>query len=258
MRLPKRLMHGKVIANEYAATGIKRLVIEAKDLAELAEAGQFLHLRCRDIGNDPLLRRPISISDIDRASGRLILLYKIIGKGTTLLAQLKAGDWVDCMGPLGKGFALRGERPLLVGGGMGLAPLVALAKALCPRSTEILMGGRGKEELFWTELFAVSCQNAHITTDDGSIGLKGTVIDMLPQLLSAGGYDAVYTCGPKPMMEKVAKLAKEYGLPCQISLEEHMACGVGACLACSCATKNGGRAKICLDGPVFDAEEVFG
>ncbi|WP_346354939.1 dihydroorotate dehydrogenase electron transfer subunit [Azotosporobacter soli] len=256
--MPKRLLHGKIVANEYVATGIKRLIIEAKELAELAVPGQFLHLRCREIGADPLLRRPISISDIDRAVGRLTLLYKIVGKGTALLAQLEADEWVDCMGPLGNGFALRGEKPLLVGGGMGLAPLVALAKALCPRPTEILLGGRGKEELFWTEAFASSCQNAHLTTDDGSAGLKGTVVDLLPQLLAAGGYDSVYTCGPRPMMEKIAALAKEYGIDCQVSLEEYMACGVGACLACSCAKTNGGRAKICLDGPVFDAEEVFG
>jgi len=137
-----------------------------------------------------------------------------------------------------------------------LAPLVFLAGALCPRTIEVLMGGRNEEEMFWPPIFNQMCQNLHITTDDGTLGKQGITLDLLPELLQTGKFDMIYTCGPHMMMDGVARLAKEYNIPCQVSLEEYMACGVGGCLSCTCATNDGSRKKVCTDGPVFWAEEV--
>jgi dihydroorotate dehydrogenase electron transfer subunit len=140
---------------------------------------------------------------------------------------------------------------------MGIAPLVFLASALCPRPIEILMGGRTLQEMFWADIFSELCQKVHITTDDGTLGTRGFTLDMLPQVLEKGHYDMIYTCGPEVMMRGVAKLAQQFTVPCQVSLEEHMACGVGACLSCTCQASDGKRRKICSDGPVFWSEEVF-
>ena len=168
-----------------------------------------------------------------------------------------SGDKLSIVGPLGHGFAMEAERPLLVGGGLGLAPLLYLAEGFCAQNKpiEILMGGRSEEELFWTDLYEDICQNIHITTDDGSCGVQGTVIALLPQLLDSGKYDCVYVCGPVPMMKAVAEVAAEKNIKCQVSLEKYMACGLGACLSCSCSGI-GKRLKVCTDGPVFWAEEV--
>ena len=132
-----------------------------------------------------------------------------------------------------------------------------MAEGFCAQQKpiEILIGGRCEEELFWTELYEDICQNIHITTDDGSCGTKGTVIALLPQLLDSGKYDCIYVCGPVPMMKAVAEVAAAKKIKCQVSLEKYMACGLGACLSCSCSGI-GKRLKVCTDGPVFWAEEV--
>ena len=233
---------------------VKKIVF-CSEWAKEFKPGQFVHVR---IGKscDPLLRRPISISDVDVIQHTVTLIYRIVGKGTALLAQCAEGDVLDCMGPLGNGFVPQGTRPLLVGGGMGLAPLIYLARSLSAYSPEVLMGGRTREELFWPEMYKTFCREIHITTDDGSVGAKGTVLDLLPKLLTKK-YDMIYTCGPQPMMKSVAAFAKEHHIPCQISLEKYMACGIGACLSCTCAAKDGKRRKVCTDGPVFWAEEVL-
>ena len=190
-------------------------------------------------------------------NGTFIMIYRIIGEATHILAEVCSGDKLSIVGPLGHGFAMEAERPLLVGGGLGLAPLLYLAEGFCAQNKpiEILMGGRSEEELFWTDLYEDICQNIHITTDDGSCGVQGTVIALLPQLLDSGKYDCVYVCGPVPMMKAVAEVAAEKNIKCQVSLEKYMACGLGACLSCSCSGI-GKRLKVCTDGPVFWAEEV--
>ena len=172
------------------------------------------------------------------------------------MARLQPGDKIDCMGPLGNGFALTGKRPLLVGGGMGLAPLLMLAKAFCSRPATVLMGGRNEQELFWPNIYAAVCQNIHITSDDGSIGHHGFTVDLLPELLNRDAFDSIYACGPHAMLKGVAEAAACYNVPCQVSLEEYMACGVGACLSCTCESSSGKRHKVCTDGPVFWAGEV--
>ena len=254
--LPKMVVQSQVIDNREIGTRVKELVLYAPEIAAQAVPGQFLHVRVANTTYHPLLRRPLSISDVDAQAGTVSTIYRIVGHGTAHLGTLKNSDIVDLLGPLGNGFTIQGKRPLLVGGGMGLAPLVCLAGALCPRPIEVLMGGRTQEEMFWVEMFKEMCSNLHITTDDGTLGNQGVTLDLLPDLLKTGNFDMIYTCGPHIMMDGVAKLAQKHQIPCQISLEEYMACGVGGCLSCTCAATDGSRKKVCTDGPVFWAEEV--
>jgi len=256
MALPKMVVETQVLANSFIGACVKELVLYAPQIAVQAVPGQFLHVRVANDTYHPLLRRPLSISNVDYKAGTVSTIYRIVGQGTACLATLEKNDSVDCMGPLGNGFTIKGQQPLLIGGGMGLAPLVFLAGALCPSPIEVLMGGRTEKEMFWVPIFKQMCQSLHITTDDGTLGSQGVTLDILPELLQTGKFDMIYTCGPRLMMDGVGKLAKEYNIPCQISLEEYMACGVGGCLSCTCATTNGSRKKVCTDGPVFWAEEV--
>lgn len=255
--MPKRVVKAQVIDNVDIATQVKKLVLYAPEIAASAVPGQFLHIRVSSVTYHPLLRRPLSISHVDAKAGTVSTIYRIVGQGTACLATLNKNDSVDSMGPLGNGFTLQGQHPLLIGGGMGLAPLVFLAGALCPKPIEVVMGGRTEKEMFWAPIFEHVCEKIHITTDDGTLGSRGVTLDLLPELLQTGKFDMIYTCGPHVMMNGVARLAKEYNIPCQVSLEEYMACGVGGCLSCTCATNDGSRKKVCTDGPVFWAEEVL-
>ena len=151
---------------------------------------------------------------------------------------------------------MHAKRPLLVGGGMGLAPLLYLAKQFHGEA-DVLMGGRNAAELFWEKLFQPYARNMFLTSDDGSCGEKGFVTNLLPRLLAQEAYDCIYTCGPEIMMRGIAKIAADHEIPCQASLEKRMACGLGACLSCVCDTTKKERKKICKDGPVFWAQEVF-
>ena len=253
--MAKTCVLAQIIENSVIAGDVFKLIVAAPEIAGIARPGQFVHLRLTDL-LDPLLRRPLSIADCNAADGTLTLIYRVVGRGTVLMTKLQPGDTIDCMGPLGNGFTLTGQRPLLVGGGMGLAPLVMLAKAFCSQPATILMGGRNEQELFWPNMYAGVCPNIHITTDDGSIGYRGFTIDVLPGLLEKEKFDIIYACGPHVMLQGVAAIAAKYEIPCQVSLEEYMACGVGACLSCTCAGTSGKRHKVCTDGPVFWAEEV--
>ena len=255
--LPKKVVEAQVVDHREIGNQVKELVLYAPEIASQAVAGQFLHVRVGSNTYHPLLRRPLSISNIDAKAGTVSTIYRIVGQGTACLAAVTTDSMVDCMGPLGNGFTIQGKRPLLIGGGMGLAPLSLLAGALCPRPIEVLMGGRTVEEMFWAEMFKHMCHGLHITTDDGTLGSRGVTLDVLPQLLESEKFDIIYTCGPRIMMEGVAKLAKKYHIPCQVSLEDYMACGIGGCLSCTCETTGNKRKKVCTDGPVFWAEEVF-
>ena len=251
----KIIEQAAVVENTLLAPGVFRLVAKAPKIAEQCAPGQFVMLRVTPLA-DPLLRRPISIAGADAQEGTLTLICRIVGHGTDLLSTVKVGEMLDIMGPLGRGFDLNCKRPLLVGGGIGLAPLLYVAEACCPNPVEVLAGGRTDSELFWTKLFQESCQAVHVTTDDGSLGVCGTCVDALPEVLKAGNFDRVMTCGPRPMMQRVAAEAAKFGIQTQVSLEEHMACGLGACLSCTCAASDGGARQVCKDGPVFWSEEV--
>jgi len=212
------------------------------------EAGQFVEVEvsnCREV----MLRRPISIHDVDSEKNTLSLLIQIVGKGTRRLAELKEGETLNVVYPLGRGFSLQGEHPLLVGGGAGIAPLFYLAKCYKSKGVEpvVLLGGRSKELIPVREAFE-KYGKVFYATEDGSLGEKGLVTQ---HSAFAGLYDRICTCGPTPMMRAVGRYALEKGIACEVSLENMMACGIGACLCCVCDTDEGHKC-VCKEGPVFD------
>jgi dihydroorotate dehydrogenase electron transfer subunit len=212
-------------------------------------AGQFVEVEVK--GNrDVMLRRPISIHDVDPEENTLTLLIQIVGKGTRQLAQLQEGDRLNLIYPLGHGFAIEGQRPLLVGGGAGIAPLLHLAKCYHAKGIRptILLGGRTKELIPVREAFDPYGQLL-IATEDSSLGEKGMVTQ---HSQFAAPYDHICTCGPTPMMKAVGRYAVENGIGCEVSLENMMACGIGACLCCVTDTDEGHKC-VCKEGPVFDA-----
>ncbi len=240
----------RILSNEPVADDVFRLTLDAPELAKTSRAGQFVQVKVSD---EFTLRRPLGIAST--AGGRMKIFYRIVGHGTEALTKKLVGDSLSVLGALGNGFDNPSGKVLLVGGGMGLAPLLCAAEKF---SADVLIGGRTKREvLFWQDEFRPHVEKIFITTDDGSYAKKGFAIDLLPEVLSAESYSAVYTCGPEVMMRGVAKLAMNNNLPCQVSFEKRMACGLGACLSCSIDTTEG-RKKVCKDGPIFDAAKVFG
>lgn len=238
-----------IIANDQVADKVFRLTIDAPELAKISWAGQFVQVK---ISDDFTLRRPLGIAST--ANGRVKIFYRVVGRGTQILSTRRPGENLDILGSLGNGFTPRDGKVLLVGGGMGLAPLLCAAENF---SADVLMGGRNAGEVsFWQEEFQPHAEEIFLTTDDGSVGKYGFVTDALPEILSQKNYSAVLTCGPEIMMRGVAHLAKQKKLPCEVSFEKRMACGLGACLSCSIDTVDG-RKKVCKDGPIFDACKVF-
>lgn len=218
--------------------------------------GQFVHVKC---GEGLLLRRPISVCSCqkDVPDDLLSIAFEVRGDGTRWLAQRQVGDKLDVLGLLGNGFPMKPEgRYLLVGGGIGIPPMRGCAQYTQGRSTAIL-GGRSKDKIILKHCFEEECAKVMVATDDGSLGHHGFVDALVRQELEQDrGYDAVLACGPKPMLRNVAKAAEEFGVPCLVSMEERMGCGVGACLVCACDMADGSRKHVCKDGPVFDAKEV--
>ena len=254
INLPKTIVEAKVIGQQILSKDVKLIEVFAPEIASTAKPGQFVNVQVSKQAA-PLLRRPFGVAGVNYKSGTFTMIYRIMGEGTKILAELCSGDIISIIGPLGHGFDLTAKHPLLVGGGLGLAPLLYLAQSFLKKNVEVLMGGRTSSELFWQDLFNEETLAMHMTTDDGSLGTKGTVNALLPQLLETGKYDCVYVCGPVPMMKAVVKVVEKAGLPCQISLEKYMACGFGACLSCACGGV-GKRLKVCTDGPVFWSTEV--
>jgi len=244
----------KVVKNTMLAADIYSMWLEAGEIAKNAVPGQFVSLYCKS--GSRLLPRPISICELDKDKGIIRLVYRIAGGGTQELSQLKAADYVEAMGPLGNGFTLEGKKALLVGGGIGIPPMLELAKQLnCEK--HIVLGYR--DATFLDNDF-YPYGKVYISTEDGSVGTKGNVIDaILAHKLDA---DIIYACGPTPMLKGIKAYAEKMGIKAQLSLEERMACGIGACLGCVCKTtyidshSHVKNKRICKDGPVFYAEEV--
>lgn len=254
--MKKLVVVGKILANEAINANVKRMVIEAPQIAEAAQPGQFVHVKKPDSVN--FLRRPFSIADADRENGTITLIYRIVGKGTAEYAAMKVGEAFSILGPIGNGFALKDGRPLLIGGGVGIAPLIYLSRQLKDKKPILLIGGKNKDEVFWEKYLQEFADKIYITTDDGSVGFKGFTVQLLPQILAENNIEHIYTCGPNIMMEGVAKLAHEHDIDCQVSLEKRMACGIGVCLGCTFEGKlTGKRRKVCTEGPVFASKEVF-
>lgn len=228
---------------------------DEKEVAEEAVPGQFLSIYSTK--ESCLLPRPISICEIDRNGGRIRIVYRVVGKGTYDFSLMRAGACIDVMGPLGNGFPLSDKKILVVGGGIGIPPLLQLAKE-SKGEVNAVLGYRDK--LFLQEEFEKACSKVWIATEDGSAGIQGNVMDAIrSEKVEA---DVIYACGPKPMLRGIKEYAGQINIPAWISMEEHMACGVGACLACVCESKDVDEhshvhnKRICKDGPVFAAEEI--
>ena len=240
--------------NEYAYS----FTLEVGDMVkkEGLMAGQFLHIAC---GGGVLLRRPISVCMVqeDEPQDTARVVFEVRGEGTKWLAQRQVGDKVNVLGPLGNGFTVTpNDRLLLVGGGIGVPPLLGQAAFTAKNSTAIL-GFRSADRAMLVEDYRDYCEAVYLCSDDGSLGRHGFVDAQLKDILEKDkNFTAVLACGPKPMLKNVAKVAAEYGVPCQVSLEERMACGVGACLGCAVQMADGTMKHVCKDGPVFDAKEV--
>ena len=204
-----------------------------------------------------LLPRPISLCGIDRERGILRIVYRVAGAGTAEFSAYRAGDSVEIMGPLGNGFTLKDKKAILIGGGIGVPPMLELMKELSCERTAVL--GYRDQQLFLKDEFE-ACGPVCVATEDGSAGTKGNVLDAIREQGVQG--EIIYACGPTPMLRAVKAYAMEKGIECYISLEERMACGIGACLACVCQSKDVDshshvhNKRICKDGPVFAAEEV--
>lgn len=225
------------------------------EAAKEARPGQFISVYSKD--GSRLLPRPISICEADADEGRLRIVYRIAGAGTKEFSSFESGDPIDIMGPLGNGFPQEGEKVFLIGGGIGIPPMLELAKNLnCEK--QMVLGYRD-ENLFLKDEFEAYGE-VFVATEDGSVGTKGNVLDAIRENgLTA---DVMYACGPTPMLRALKQYAEEHNIRCYISLEEKMACGIGACLACVCQSKevdhhsNVHNKRICKDGPVFLAQEV--
>lgn len=239
------------------ATDIYSMWLQTDQIAAEAVPGQFLSVYSNDGGR--MLPRPISICEVDKEQGRLRLVYRIAGKGTLEFSGYQTGDTLEIVGPLGNGFPLdKGyEKVFLIGGGIGVPPMVELSRQL-PGEKQIVVGYRNSELFLKEELE----QNGvvYVATEDGSVGTKGNVLDAIRE--NGLQADAMFACGPTPMLRALKAYAAEAGMDCYLSLEERMACGVGACLSCVCksmdmdAHTHVKNKRICKDGPVFAAEEI--
>lgn len=249
-----------VLSQERIAEDIYSMWIKT-DAASEAKPGQFISMYTND--GAKLLPRPISICEIDKSEGSLRVVYRVTGKntGTEAFSRMKAGDIIPVIGPLGNGFPYEkaeGKRVFLMGGGIGVPPILELAKQMNCEKKQIIMGYRNAETFLRDEFE----QNGevYISTEDGSVGTKGNVMDAIRENGLAA--DMIYACGPTPMLRAIKEYAEANGIECYISLEERMACGIGACLACVCQTKekdhhsNVNNKRICKDGPVFLSTEV--
>lgn len=251
----------KVVSQNSLGNGIFDMVLQTENIAKAAKAGQFVSVYSNDASK--LLPRPISLCGIDRKKGTLRLVYRVTGEGTGTeeFSRLKAGDTVKILGPLGNGFTVvSGKKAFLIGGGIGVPPMLQLAKEMkaSGEDIQVVMGYRNSDTFLLEEFEEVA--ETFVATEDGSLGTKGNVIDAIRnEKLNA---DIIYTCGPTPMLRALKAYAEENNMECYISMEERMACGIGACLACVCKSRekdahtNVNNKRICKEGPVFNAKEV--
>ena len=236
----------KIKSNEPIARSVYRMVLEG-DTSAISASGQFVNLLIEGF----FLRRPISVCD--SVPGELTLVYKVVGKGTEAMSRMGEGEEVDILTGLGNGYdlTLSGDRPLLVGGGVGVPPLYRLCRELIAqgKSVSVILGFNTKDEVFYKDEFEALGAKVYVSTVDGSMGKKGFVTDCLEGL----DYTYFYTCGPEPMLKALYRATATSG---QFSFEERMGCGFGACMGCSCKTVTGYK-RICKEGPVLCKEDII-
>jgi dihydroorotate dehydrogenase electron transfer subunit len=245
----------QVVSQRQIGSDVFDMVLSVREMAKEAKPGQFISMYSND--KSKLLPRPISICGIDGENETLRVVYRTVGEGTKEFSQMVPGDTLDVIGPLGNGFTKKEKKAILLGGGIGIPPMLELAKQLDCEKT-VVLGYR--DEIFLADEFEAVADVA-IASEDGKTGTKGNVLDAIREQNITG--DIIYACGPTPMLKAIKAYAEEHGLEAQISLEERMACGIGACLACVCKSQEVDHhtyvhnKRICKDGPVFDAKEVI-
>ena len=251
-----------IIANERDTDQYFRLVLRAPQLAPLIQPGQFAHVRILPL-KDALLRRPFSIFQV--AGDTFSILYKTVGKGTEVLSRMRAGEELSVIAPLGHGFTVPkagGETPLLVAGGYGMAAMFLLAQR-SPQKGIVFVGGRRRVDILCEKEFAAIGWEVRVATEDGSHGEKGLVTQPLLAELKNSKPETrnpkLFACGPTPMLKAVGKIAEDLNLPCELSMDEHMCCGVGTCLTCVIKVRAGEGweyQRTCTEGPVFDSRQI--
>lgn len=257
----KRKCQALVVSQECVTKDIYSMWLQFPEdfnVAEMAVPGQFISLYCHE--GSRLLPRPISICEIAAEERKLRIVYRIAGEGTKEFSGLAEGDCIDVVGPLGNGFTLKEGSAILIGGGIGIPPMLELSKALSAKGEKVsVVLGYRDADLFLKKEFEPYAE-VYVSTEDGSVGTKGNVIDAIRENgLTA---ETVYACGPIPMLRGVKTFGEEKQIPTQISMEERMACGIGACLACVCQSKDVDdhshvhNKRVCKDGPVFDAQDI--
>ena len=254
----------KLLKKEELATGIFKFSVQADEIIKTAKAGNFIEIRVND-DIEPFLRRPISIHNIDRENGILEFIFQEKGKGTKILSSKREEELIEIIGPLGFGtFKYSNYNKLgIIGGGIGVFPLYELAKCAQAEGKRVntYLGFRNKELVVLENEFKEVSNDLIVTTDDGSYSQKGFAIDFLKKDIEEGNIDSIYACGPLPMLKAVKELAIEKNIPCQISLEEKMACGLGVCLGCAVKTAASHKETpeywhVCKARPVFQAKDV--
>lgn len=249
----------KIVKQEEISTGIFSMWLQTENIAKAAKPGQFISVYSND--KSRMLPRPISICEADAENGQLRIVYRVAGKGTEEFSGYSDGVELDILGPLGNGFPVErmeaGKKAFLIGGGIGVPPMVQLSKEL-KGEKQIVVGYRDSQLFLKEELD----QNGtvYVATEDGSCGTKGNVLDCIRE--NGLEADVIYACGPTPMLRALKTYAEEKGMECWLSLEEKMACGIGACLACVCKSKevdhhsNVHNKRVCKEGPVFLSTEI--
>lgn len=247
---------GTIIKKAETARGVFDVTLHSPIIAKAAAAGQFVDVLCDGFP----LRRPISLCGFDSENETIRLVFEVRGRGTEWLSKLQTGESMDIIGPLGHGFSMTdaSKKAVIVGGGIGTPPLLPIARFYGENAT-VITGFRSASAAVLQKDFLDAGAKTILCTDDGSAGFHGFTTQALERHLEENQCDILYTCGPKIMMRVVARLAEARGIPCQVSMEERMGCGVGACLCCVCGTKDGkGKhlTRVCLNGPVFSSSEV--
>jgi len=260
--LPSNRLHkATILTHKSAGRGYYRLVLRVPEAAAAALPGQFVMLRVSET-LDPLLARPFGVSSVPSKSS-IEIVYRVVGRGTTLLTGMESGHTLNLLGPLGKGFPMpdKGMTPVLVAGGSGFPPLHFLSQRAGSRA-HFFIGSKNKECLPPSGIiksFKDITLKVHIATEDGSMGARGMTTDILNEFLTKmeqKTHLVLYVCGPHPMLAAVSRIAAEHSIPCYVSMEERMACGLGACMGCSIPMLAGGYKRACKEGPVFDAREI--
>lgn len=245
-----------IVEKKLLAKNMVACLIHCPELAAEAQPGQFLHI----LPQGHTLRRPISICEIQKEKGNLQIVFEVKGEGTSKLAGLNVGDCMDVLGSLGHGFTLLpdAKKVVLIGGGIGNPPMLPLAQYYKEKAT-VISGFRSAELVLLQAEFAKTGAETILCTDNGTMGRHCMVTEPLKEAISSGNVDAIYACGSKPMLKAISAIANEQNIFCEVSLEERMGCGIGACLVCACKLERNGEVQskhVCKDGPVFSSKEV--